>query len=274
MIELVIPTFKRLNRQITLSNIPKNLLENVTLVVQPQEELEARKIHNKIFVVSDDNIGFAKTIRDLTYEFAVNKQSRFWILDDDLKFLRHYETKDGKLKKEPMTKDDFNEVLKRTNEWMDGGFPHGALGTTWNNPLGKFPFIENSRIMTNKYYDGLVISKIWNDIDWVGCCGAEDFYVNLQLLTKGFPNRVWYEFVVDAGASYKDGGCSDYRDMAYHNQSCEELQKLFPAFVTLKYKESDSKNMKGQMMARSQVQWKKAYESSQKSSLSDFFNGV
>ena len=36
--------------------------------------------------------------------------------------------------------------------------------------------------MTNKYYDGLVISKIWNDIDWVGCCGAEDFYVNLQLL--------------------------------------------------------------------------------------------
>ncbi len=59
--------------------------------------------------------------------------------------------------------------------------------------------------------------------------------------------------------------------MAYHNQSCEELQKLFPAFVTLKYKESDSKNMKGQMMARSQVQWKKAYESSQKSSLSDFF---
>ena len=144
MIELVIPTFKRLNRQITLSNIPKNLLENVTLVVQPQEELEARKIHNKIFVVSDDNIGFAKTIRDLTYEFAVNKQSRFWILDDDLKFLRHYETKDGKLKKEPMTKDDFNEVLKRTNEWMDGGFPHGAFGTTMNNPLGKFPFIENS----------------------------------------------------------------------------------------------------------------------------------
>ena len=44
MMELVIPTFKRLDSQITLSNIPDSLLENVTLVVQPQEEVEARKI--------------------------------------------------------------------------------------------------------------------------------------------------------------------------------------------------------------------------------------
>ena len=108
MIELVIPTFKRLNSQITLSNIPKQLLANVTLVVQPQEEKEARDIHSKIFVVSGDNIGFAKTIRDLTYEFAVNRQSRFWILDDDLKFVRHYEKNDGKLRKEPMTTKDFD----------------------------------------------------------------------------------------------------------------------------------------------------------------------
>ena len=93
--ELVIPTFKRLDSQITLSNIPDSLLDSVTLVVQPQEEVEARKIHHNIFVVSGDNIGFAKTIRDLTYEFAVNRQSRFWILDDDLKFLRHYKKDDG-----------------------------------------------------------------------------------------------------------------------------------------------------------------------------------
>ena len=46
MIDIVIPTFKRLNSQITLSNIPESLLENVTLVVQPQEELEANKIHD------------------------------------------------------------------------------------------------------------------------------------------------------------------------------------------------------------------------------------
>ena len=110
MIELVIPTFKRLDSQITLSNIPNVLLDNVTLVVQPQEEKEARDIHSNIFVVSGDNIGFANTIRDITYEFVVNRQSRFWILDDDLKFFRNYETDEGKLKKQPMTKSDFYEV--------------------------------------------------------------------------------------------------------------------------------------------------------------------
>ena len=85
MIEIIIPTFKRLDCQITLSNIPDSLLQNVTLVVQPQEEVRAKKIHDKIFVVSGDDIGFAKTIRDITYEFAVKRQSRFLILDDDLK---------------------------------------------------------------------------------------------------------------------------------------------------------------------------------------------
>ena len=272
MMELVIPTFKRLHNQITLHNIPKSLLENVTLVVQPQEEIEAKKIHHKIFVVSDNNIGFAKTIRDLTYEFAVNRQTRFWILDDDLTFLRHYEKDDGKLKKEPMVEKDFVEVLEKTNKWMDKGFSHGAFGTTWNNPLGKFPYVENSRIMTNKYYDGKVISKIWKDIDWVGCCGAEDFYVNLQLLTKGYPNRVWYEFIVNPGESHKDGGCSIYRDAEYHNKSCEELKRLFPQFITIKYKPNPNKNMKGVMMAHSQVQWKKAYQSSQTSSLDGFMD--
>ena len=54
MIELVIPTFKRLDSQITLSNIPNDLLDNVTLAVQPQEEVEAKKIHHKIFVVSGE----------------------------------------------------------------------------------------------------------------------------------------------------------------------------------------------------------------------------
>lgn len=271
--DIIIATFKRLHKQITLSNIPDELLEQVTLVVQPQEENDARKVHDKIFVVSGDNIGFAKTIRDITYEFAVNRQSRFWILDDDLKFLRHYETEDGKLRKQPMTNDDFTELLSETEKWMDDGYVQAAVGTTWANPLGKYPFVENSRIMTNKLYNGKELAKVWNDIDWIGCCGAEDFYVNLQLLTKGFANRVWYKFVVDAGESYKDGGCAEYRDEDYHNDSCVELQKHFPEFVSIKYKEDNSKNMKGKMLARSQVQWKKAYESSQTSTLTSFFNG-
>ena len=45
MIDIVICTFKRLDKQITLSNIPESYRDNVTLVVQPQEETRAREIH-------------------------------------------------------------------------------------------------------------------------------------------------------------------------------------------------------------------------------------
>ena len=48
-----------------LDAIRKDFLDNVTLAVQPQEELQAKKIHHKIFVVSGDNIGFANTIKDV-----------------------------------------------------------------------------------------------------------------------------------------------------------------------------------------------------------------
>ena len=48
MIDMVICTFKRLDKQITLSKIPESYRDNVTLVVQPQEANDAKKIHKNI----------------------------------------------------------------------------------------------------------------------------------------------------------------------------------------------------------------------------------
>ena len=48
MIKLVIPTFKRLDKQITLNSIPDKFRDGVTLVVQPQEEKQAREIHTNL----------------------------------------------------------------------------------------------------------------------------------------------------------------------------------------------------------------------------------
>ncbi len=271
MIDIVIPTFKRLNSQITLSNIPESLLENVTLVVQPQEEVEAKKIHHKIFVVSGDDIGFANTIRDITYEFAVNRKCNFWIMDDDLCFMENIPVGE-KLKKESLTDQSFYDMITETEKWLSEGLVHGAMGTTWNNPLGKYPFIENSRIMTNKFYNGDELSKIWNEIDWTECCGAEDFYVNLQLLTKGKPNKVWYKYVAAPSDTNTEGGCSEYRDVEYHNRSMKDLQSKFPNFVVLKEKIQKSGPWKNKPKLSATISWKKAYASSQISNIESFFN--
>ena len=50
-----------------------------------------------------------------------------------------------------------------------------------------------------------------------------------------------------------------------------KLQEKFPKFITLKEKVQNSGLWKGQKRLAGVIQWKKAYESSQKSSLSNFF---
>ena len=270
MIDLVICTYKRLDKQITLGNIPEKFRDNVTLVVQPQEEKEARKVHSNIFVLNDDNIGYARTIEQTTKEFAVNRNNHFWLFDDDLKFRFNEETEyQVKGIKHEFTEKHFEQMLIDVEKELDSGMMHGALGTTWNFPWGKLPYIENSRICGNKIYNK-DLAKIWNDIDWVGCCGAEDFYVNLQLLTTGHSNKVWHNYVIDPGQSYTDGGCSDYRDLEFHNKACEDLKKLFPEFVRLKTNRTKSGPWKNIDKLGVNVEWKKAYKSSQVSTLDQF----
>ena len=87
MIEIVIPTLNRLDKQITLSNIPDTYRMSTTLVVQPHEAEQAKKVHSNIFVLTDDNIGMSNTIKEITYEWSVNRGSKFWIMDDDLTFM-------------------------------------------------------------------------------------------------------------------------------------------------------------------------------------------
>jgi hypothetical protein len=275
MVEIVICTFKRIDKQITLNNIPESYRDNVTLVVQPQEAEDARKVHKNIFVLDGDDIGYAKTIKQATYEWAVNRQKHFWLMDDDLSF--HYNdenwSKDntGAGKKYSLDEEKFYKLLGLIDQDLSNGLMHSALGTTWVIPWGKCPYVENSRICGNKIYNkGL--AKVWNEIDWEDCCGAEDFYVNLQLLTKGYANKVWFEYVISPGTSYADGGCSDYRTLEYHNQACRDLHSKFPQFVRLKENVQKSGPWKDIPKLGCYVSWKKAYASSQINTLEGFMN--
>ena len=67
MLEIVIPTLNRLKKQITLSGIPSQFRKEASLVVQPHEEEEAKKLHDKVFVVSGDGIGFANSAETENY---------------------------------------------------------------------------------------------------------------------------------------------------------------------------------------------------------------
>ena len=271
MLEIVIPTLSRLKKQITLSNIPNEYRSNSFLVVQPHEAEQAKKVHSNVFVLSNDNIGMSNTIKEITHEWSVNRGSRFWIMDDDLNFM-YNDLQDGKWQKHKLEEKEFSQMLGETEEWIEDGILHGGIGTTWEPPSSeKYPYNSNCRIMTNKFYDGSVLAKIWNDIDWTGCCGAEDFYVNLQLLTRGYENRVWFKYVVSPSDTNAPGGCSTYRDVEYHNNAMRNLKNKYNEYVLLREKVQDTGPWKGQVKLAATISWKKAYESSKLSTLSDFF---
>ena len=68
--------------------------------------------------------------------------------------------------------------------------------------------------------------------------------------------------------SQADGGCSEYRDIEFHNNACRKLASAFPEFVSLKEKETKSE--KGITKLGINGKWKKAYQSSQVNSLESF----
>lgn len=270
MIDLIIPTFKRLDKQITLNSIPESFRKEVTLVVQPQEEKQAREIHTNLFVLSGDNIGISQTRKEIAEEWGCNRNSRHWVLDDDLEILKS-EMIDGKIVKTPVDDITFQECLDTIEETMDAGFYHGGIGSTLVNPIGKWPFTNNSRILGNVFYDGQALSETFKEIDWI-LDNAEDYYVCLQLLTRGVPNRVLYKFISNPGLSNSEGGCSTSRTIENHNIACKKLAEKFPEFVSIKTKVATSGPWKGLERLGVNGKWKKAYESSQKSSLMEFFN--
>ena len=78
--KIYIPTFRRVDNQITFNNLPDDVKENVILVVQEQEKNQYK--YDCEYLVVDNNIGIAKT-REHIYRHA--GKNRFGMLDDDVR---------------------------------------------------------------------------------------------------------------------------------------------------------------------------------------------
>ena len=66
----------------------------------------------------------------------------------------------------------------------------------------------------------------------------EDFILNLQLLTRGYPNILLHDWC-HSDKINKPGGCSIFRNITNQQESAEYLQSLFPKYVTVKGRYND-----------------------------------
>lgn len=269
---IVIPTLGRMDKQVTYGNLPQKYKDITTFVVQEHEYDEMDKRYpGKVLRLPAEINRIAPTREWIFNRF---RDSRHFVFDDDLDFVvKEPNPGEGtKWLSRKFTDQDFDDAFGLCDQWIDEGIAYGGFLPAWVIPdVKQWPVRECQRIMTNVFYDG---PRIPTDIEWNRVAAAEDFDVNLQLLTRGFKNRISAKYMVTCSETNAAGGCSTWRTIEVHNDAQKKLADLWPNFIKLTEKKVPSGPWKGLTKYGTVIQHKKAYESSQKSTdtLESFFD--
>ena len=262
---IFILTYGRSNKQITWNNLPDVWKQKTFLVVQDREK---HLYDSYPIVVLPEHIQTLAPTREWIVKQNLDK--RFAVLDDDLSFYRtRMEDEAGDYSKRKMEESDFIEWEKTVCEWMDNDITFSGMDVAWNIPDRENLYKEITRLCANVYYDGTKFPA--NDLDWLGCEFSEDFHVTLQLLKKGYKNRVSNKFRIDTIATQSEGGCESERTLERHNSAMKKLAEFHPGIVKLYEKEVTGGQWKGIPRLAAKIGWKEAYKTGQVNSLDSFF---
>ena len=268
---IFIPTLGRANRQITYNNFPEKWRDKAHLIVQRHEYDLYKDIYGVHKVLAlPENI---KTIAP-TREYIVDRlggTSIFAMFDDDINFYRTRMDGDPEGPgKTAMVESDYDEMFDTLSNWLVTDVTHCALDVAWNPPDRTNPYKSNTRICGNVFYNG---EKLPTDIEWTRIPIQEDMDVNLQLLRRGYGNRVSNIWRIDPGQTQTEGGCKQSgRTLEMHNETQLKLQELHKPYVKVVSKVAKSSGeWSGQEKLSLRVDWKGAYESSKVNSLEGFF---
>lgn len=263
MIELIlIPTLGRMDKQITYNALPEKYKQITQLVVQTQEydDMVERYGEERVLCLPEDIKKLSPTRAYLLEKF---RDKRHFVFDDDLTFrvkepYTGTEEPDRKWQSRKFTDQDFDDAFAMVEEWMDEGIVFGSFLPSWViADINQWPIRENQRIMTNVFLDG---PKIPKDVDYNRIPAAQDLDFNLQMLTRGFKNRVSAKYMVYCSQTNAEGGCSTYRTLEMLNETQEKFAALWPKYVRVKDKLIDNGPFKGKIKKQVTISHKKAYQ--------------
>ena len=261
MYKIYIPTYKRVEDQITFDSLPDKYKEKTILVVQERERPLHK--HDVEYLVVGDNIGIAKTRKKIIDHAG---KSRFCLYDDDVKFYRrnirylmkeNWQDSDMKGVKRPMTEDDFDEMFDIFNSWMDNqniiqiGYRSAFLPPSWRL------YTDFTDVYSGYMINGVELSKFVDDVDWTYVRVGEDSMMSLEFLLRGYKIRRSELFCIQP-KWWQKGGCSEWRDAKLHNKEHKKLMDKYPKYVYFK-KEIERPNIG--MIKDYRYRWKEAYRS-------------
>lgn len=265
---IVIPTHRRVNKQITLRSIPEEIRDDVLLVVSDTSELkELSKLYPNNEIVKAKAPNISKKRHWIMKNVPAEK---IFMLDDDMYFFgrcpgTHRRLVKGRWKLIPgkgsekllSVKYAKSAALVRMFELISerlDHLAHAGLSSRRGNDCVPESWAANHRMMHAIGYRKDVYLEHKLNFGQVQC--REDFNITLHLLKRGYMNHVYFDMCCSPGSYNAPGGASVERTVAISNSEAHKLANIHPGFVNVVRKNYDN-------VPREEViiYWKKAYAS-------------
>ena len=257
---IYIPTRGRLKSQITHNGFPTALRKKIQFVVDyndPDKEalLELYPdVSRDIFELPKKDSASYSRFSQAMLEACPTKY--VVLLNDDIRFNKRREN----MKISTSTNKEVVDGFKQMIRWMDEGLIHCGMAPRDASYASTVPYSDNARVMHALFYNSRAV------ID-AGCAFTKnvtknfqmaDFHMNLQLLEKGYPNKVSYVYRINPKPTNVSGGSSLHRTKEQQDYSAEALRKNHPLHVKIVTKKNVWEGWEEQRKDVI-VQWKIAY---------------
>lgn len=258
-LQIFIPTYGRIDKQITLQSIPCNLRPQTWLVVRPSEyDLFLKANYDCNIYVLDESVSNIKETRNEIYKKAGNKHV---VLDDDLVFFRRIATGDWRLRK--IETWELNLMFYAIEQLLDETPYVGVASREGFNQLPTdLRYTKGKRMTRVHAYSGKLLKD--NNIAFDSEFDLmEDFEFQLRLITSGVTPLMLLNWAHNQSGSNTTGGCSSFRTLELQAYWANKLAEKYPDYV--KTVEKTTKTAwGGQTRTDVQVAWEKAYKNNLK----------
>jgi hypothetical protein len=218
MINIVIPSYKRLGMVTTLDSIPSEYRDSTFLAVRVEEaDMYDQKYGHRCRILPLTGVShIGDTRQAIVNHFA---GTRLWMMDDDLRFYKVATNEvTGKLFNDfKVTPEYWGEMLALAERAMDEGFSHGGISVraALLDASGRLPWRPNDYHYTNTWLDLSVLPI--DKINYAPHNLLEDLNVFMDLVLAGFNSATIYEYVAFQRTESHDperriGGCHVYRN--------------------------------------------------------------
>jgi len=183
------------------------------------------------------------------------------IIDDDLRFCVRYLGIHDWL--EQIQNKELNEMFNWMSNQLDVGFVHGAISIRKGNHFVEEDFRDCTNAKDCLYFNRDVLLAENIRLDRLKT--MQDFDITLQLLSKGYPNRVGYNWCCDQIDPTAEGGTTLYRTPKVQKEAAYQLAEIWPRIINVVKKKARNKsNIYGNERYDVRIAWRRCWKNRDK----------